>query len=346
VKGWSYLLRSDNFLNAFSDPTLSDTAASRLSGTLESPPTRLSFGLDYTYLYSRYQAQPTGYYQQAGVLRPTVRATRTLSASARLGYESNDYFIPEYSNAVYGAGFAWTPNPRTKLDGFLDHRFFGASYGFNLNYRTRRTVWRLRGSRNTVTPLDQPLNQRPITTAELLDDAFRSRIADPTERERVVREFLDSAGLPPSLTQPYSFYANTIYVSEQWSGSVGFLGRRITADLAVFWQDNSPLSSAGFSAASAFAYDPFRQMGVTLNFTHRMSRLTSVTLGASRLETKRTGTPAPGLGDSTQDTTRVGLTHQLGPKTEATVAFRWSNFDSATDPYRERAVLAALAHSF
>jgi uncharacterized protein (PEP-CTERM system associated) len=279
-------------------------------------------------------------------VRPTLRATRNLSASVRLGYESNDYFVPAYSDAVYGAGFAWTPNPRTKLDGFLDHRFFGASYEVNLSYRTRRTVWRVRGSRNTITPLDQPLSQRPITTAELLDQAFRARIADPTERERVVRQFLDSAGLPASLTQPYSFYAPTIYVSEQWSGSVGLLGRRNTADLTLFWQDNTPLASVGLTPASAFAYDPFRQLGVALNFTHRISRLTSVTLGASRFQTKRTGTAALAQDTLTQDTGRVGLTHQLGPKTEFTVALRWLRFDSVTDPYRERAVLVALAHSF
>jgi uncharacterized protein (PEP-CTERM system associated) len=346
VQGWSYLVRNDNVWNAYTDANLADTSANRITTTVESPPSRMSFGLDYTYLYTRDQAQPTGYYQQWALVRPTVRATRTLSLSARAGYESNDYLIPEYSGGVYGAGLVWTPNPRTRLDGFLERRFFGAAYDMNLSYRTRRTVLRLRGFRGTVTPLDQPFTQRPATTAEVLDDAYRSRISDPTEREREVRRFLDTSGLPPSLVQTYSFYAPTIYVSKQWNASLAFVGRRNTADLTVFWQDNEPITTGGNLASSAFAYDPFRQFGVTLNVSHRLSGLTSVAFSAIRAETKRTAPGATSAGDFVQKTARIGLTHRLGLKTDASVAFRWSDFDSVVTPYRERAVLAALAHSF
>ena len=123
--------------------------------------------------------------------------------------------MTSYSGAVYGAGVDWTPNPRTKLDGFLEHRFFGPSYGLNFNHRTRRTAWRLSATRNTYTTIEQPLTLRPGTTAEVLDDAFRSQIADPAQREQAVKQFLERAGLPPSLTQPYTFYTNQIYLAEQ-----------------------------------------------------------------------------------------------------------------------------------
>ncbi len=107
---------------------LANSFASRFAAAVEAPPTRLSYGLDYTYLYTRDAGQATSYYQQVGRFRPVLRATRKLNVSARLGYESNNYEATRYTGAVYGAGVDWTPSPRTKLEGFLEHRFFGASY--------------------------------------------------------------------------------------------------------------------------------------------------------------------------------------------------------------------------
>lgn len=347
-RGWSYLLRNDNFWNGYSDAELASSFASRLFADIQSPPTRLNYGFDYTYLYTNDQAQPSAYYQQVGRVRPTLRATRTLTVSGRLGYESNDYLTPRYTGAVYGAGIVWTPNPRTRLDGYLEHRFFGSAYDLNLNYRTRRTVWKLRGTRNTATPLEQPLAQRPITTAELLDDAYRVRTADPTKREEEVRQFLANAGLPPSLTQPYSFYTDQVYVSSQWSGAVAVLGRRNTVELSAYWQDNEPITTGGNASPLTAGFQPFRQQGFALNFIHRLSGLTSVTLTASRLYTKptNTDTSAAGQDETTLDSVRLALTRQLGEKTDGSIGVRWQNFDSLTDPYRELAFLAALAHSF
>lgn len=222
-RGWKYLVRNDNYWNTYSASGLSSSTTSGILADVESPPTRLSYGFDYNYLYTRDQSQPTGYYQQVGRVRPIFRATRTLKLSARLGYESNDYAVTGYSGSIYGAGIDWTPNPRTKLAGFIEHRFFGPSYGLDFNYRTRRTTWRVSGTRNTYTAADQPLMLRPGTTAEVLDDAFRSQISDPAQREQAVKQFLERAGLPPTLTQPYSFYTNQIYLAQQVSGSVALL---------------------------------------------------------------------------------------------------------------------------
>lgn len=266
-----------------------------------------------------------------------------------MGYESNDYTTTRYSGSVYGAGADWTPNSRTRLDGFLEHRFFGESYGLNLNYRSRRTVWRLRGSRDTATTIEQPLTQRPATSAELLDDAFRARITDPVEREQAIKQFLNGAGLPSSVTPSYSFYSDQIYLSTQWTGSVALLGRRNTIELSVFWQENAPITTPTNASAAAAALTPFRQQGFAASFSHRLSLLTSLTLTANRLYARSTGqnTTLPGgQTDSRQDTVRLGLTHRLGQKTDGSLALRWQNFDSATSPYQEMAFLAALAHSF
>ncbi|HVO49172.1 MAG TPA: hypothetical protein VMT29_22860, partial [Steroidobacteraceae bacterium] len=88
TQGWTYLVRNDNFWNSFSDATLSDTVGNSVLATVESPRAWLHYGLDYVYLHTRDDAQPNGYYQQVGRWRPTVTVMRTLSVSARIGYEN------------------------------------------------------------------------------------------------------------------------------------------------------------------------------------------------------------------------------------------------------------------
>jgi uncharacterized protein (PEP-CTERM system associated) len=337
--------------NTYSAQGLDSSFASRLFASADSPPARVSYGLDYTYLYTNDAGQPTSNYQQVGRFRPILRATRRLNLSARLGYESNDYELTRYSGTVYGAGIDWTPNPRTRLDGFLEHRFFGASYGLNFNYRTRRTAWRLAGTRNTYTTIEQPLTLRPGTAAELLSEVYRSRITDPEKREQAVRDFLAGSGLPTSLTQPYTFFTNQVYLSEQWSGSMILTGRRHTIELSVFWQENDSVTDSA-ALLGTVPFTPFRQQGFNLSFTRRLSGLTSLTLSANRLYSQTVASDAADEGESTQDTLRLALTHQLGQKTDGSLALRWVNFESsgATDlvglPYQETAFIAGFAHRF
>jgi uncharacterized protein (PEP-CTERM system associated) len=348
ARGWTYLLRNDNLWNVYSDSQLAESFASRLAAIIESAPTRVNYGFDYTYLYTRNQAQPTAFYEQVGRFRPGVLATRRTNVSARLGYENNDYVTPQYSGAVYGAGIDWVPNPRTRLDGFLEHRFFGPSYALNFNYRTRKTVWRLRGTRNLTTTAEQSLTQRPATTAELLDEAFRARVPDPEQREQEVRQFLNNAGLSSALTQPYSFYTDQVYLSKLWTGSVAMLGRRDTLELAFFWQDNEPIPAPANASLAFAGVQPFRQQSLTLRFSHRLSAFTSLTLTGNRLYSQPTSADAAANAsqESIEDTVRLGLTHRLGERTDATIGLQWSNFDSVTNPYQEVSVIGGVAHTF
>jgi uncharacterized protein (PEP-CTERM system associated) len=348
-KGWSYQVRNDSFWNGYSDSQLADSFANRFSATAESPPTRLNYGLDYTYLYTTDDSSATAYYQRVARIRPIFRAKRTVNVSARLGYETNDYETPNNRGAVYGAGIHWTPNARTRLDGFLEHRFFGASYALNLDYRTRRTAWRLRGTRDTVTTIQQPLTQRPATSVEMFDQAYSAQTNDPTLRERLVREFLQSTGIPPSLTQPYSFYTDQVYVSTQWTGSMVLLGRRNSVELALIWQVNDPpITSAGTGLSTA-SVQGLLQRGVRLNYSHRVSALTSVSLTGGRLYAKTTdasSAPTVDDGKSIQDDVQLAVSHRLGRKTDASLGLRWSSFDSPSEPYREVSVRAAIGYNF
>jgi uncharacterized protein (PEP-CTERM system associated) len=345
--GWTYLVRNDNLWNKYSAEGLASSVSNSLSADVKSPPARVRYGFDYTYLRTRDESQPVAYYQQVARVRPILAVTPRLNVSARLGYESNDY-VNSYSGVIYGAGVEWAPDARTRLDGFVEHRFFGAGYGLNFNHRTRLTAWRLSATSDAYTAQQQPFKLQPGTTAEVLNDAMRSQIADPVQRQQAVKQLMERAGLPPALTQPYSFYTNQVYHARQVSGSFGLVGKRNTADLTLFWQDNEPITTGGEVLAPGFVGStPFRQRGVQLSFSHRLSGFSSVSLVSSRTY----ATEAPGLtsaaqGQLIQDTVRVSLTHQLSPRTDASIGVRWANFDSVSSPYQELALIAVLGHSF
>ena len=344
---WNYVIRNDNYWNIYNTAGLSNGVTNGLSADLVSPAARVRYGFDYAYLHNSFETPPTSYNQEVGRVRPIVTVTPRLNVSARLGYETNDYSPTNRSGPVYGAGARWTPTPRTTLDGFIEHRFFGPSYRLDLNHRTRMTSWRLSGTRNVYTAQDQGLTLVPPTMAEVLNDTFRSQIPDAAERDRAVQQFMQQAGLPQALTQPYSFYTNVPYISQQWSGSVGLLGRRNSFELSFLWQENQPATStSGPQPGGIVAYSQLRQQGFTANFTHRLSALSAITLTGNRLYSLAAAAPATPATGSTQNTLTLNLTRQLSPKTNASIGVRGINGQSGTSPYRERAVLAGVSHRF
>jgi uncharacterized protein (PEP-CTERM system associated) len=352
--GWVYLIRNDTYWNTYSQAGLADTYTSRTFANLEPPPSRFSTGLDYTYLYSRADAQSYSAYEQVIRARPIWGISRTSTLIGRLGYETNNYSVNDYSGSVYGAGVDWALSPRTKLDGFLEHRFFGAAFGLNLNHQTPSTVWRLTGTRNTYSAVDQRTVLRPTSTATMLDDALRYRVPEAKERALLVDQYLDRSGAPLSLTQPFSFYSDQPYISQQWTGSVAVLGTRSGAELSLLWQENeiigsrSPVPTAG----PFLDYKQFRQQGALLSVSRALTPVTAITLSGGR-RTSYFSQPRNSTTSSTakvvEDGVRLTLGRRLSPKTEASVGIRWANLNSASPTigsYEERAVFVSLGHTF
>jgi uncharacterized protein (PEP-CTERM system associated) len=343
--GWTYEVRNQNFWNTYDTEGLSDSVTHRISAFFDSPPTRLRYGGDYSFFYSRDDSQSIAYYEQVVRFRPSLAVTPRLTVSARIGYETVEY-VTDSSGPIYGAGVDWTPTPRTRLEAFLEHRYFGPSYGLDFSHRTRFSIWRLRATRDTYTTLDQPLTLRPGTTAEALDAAFETRFTDPAQREQAVREFMQRAGLPPALTQPYTFYTNQIYVSEQWSGSVILLGRRNTLEFELFWQDNEPTTVSGDALLGVFAtFERFRQWGAAAIYTRGLSPRTTFTFSARRTYAETTSV-AIGSSESVEDALRASVTRQLSSKSSVSIGLRYTDFDSDDIPYRELAAIGAFAHNF
>jgi uncharacterized protein (PEP-CTERM system associated) len=344
--GWSYLVRNDNFWNTYNTAQLASSFTSKVAADAKSPPARLRYGFDYTYIYTRYESQPTSYTEQVARVRPILAVTRRLELSARLGYETNDYFTRN-SGAVYGAGLDWTPTPRTKLTGFVEHRFFGPAYGVDFSHRTRLTAWTLNAKKSTYTTAEQPLALQAGANPQVLNDALRSQIPDPAQREQAVRQILERLGLPPNSTLPYSFFTNQVYLAEQVAAAVGIIGKRNTAQLELVWQSDEPITTGGATfPVGLLGTTGFKQQGLRLTFSHLITAFTNVSLVGTRIYSRESATVSAAPVKSTESTAYVAMTHRLSPKTDASLALRWSNLTSDVNPYREKAVIVVLAHGF
>jgi uncharacterized protein (PEP-CTERM system associated) len=346
--GYRYLLRNDTTWTAVEGSQVPDQFESRVLAKLDSPIVRVGWGVDYDYRYTKFDSQQS-YYEQLARVRGIWRANSDLTLSARLGYETNDYTIEAYSGEIYGAGAEWTPTPRTRLSGYVEHRFFGTSYEVNFNHRTRATGWRLRAARLTQTYRDQLFTLGPGELAVVTDAALQNRIADPLERQRAVEDFLLRSGLPSTLLTSQTFYTNQVYVAEQIDGTVTVFGGRNRLWLTLFWDDNEPVTTDAPTLAVALGTaGPFKQHGGIVGFTRDLGPRTAITFSAQRTDSTgtRTGT-APADAKSTEDTLRVIMHHQLTPKTSAAIGVRWVDFDSDfRSDYRERAAFGGVRHDF
>jgi uncharacterized protein (PEP-CTERM system associated) len=123
--------------------------------------------------------------------------------------------------------------------------------------------------------------------------------------------------------------------------SVAFLGVRNTVTLGANIINSRSLTTGALGAPDDFsASTEIEQRGVTADWAHRLSPLTSVNVLASRYTSSAKASPV----ESTQTSYRVVLTHQIGPKTWGSLGARLVNFDGSgglTD-YREKAVTAAV----
>lgn len=349
-RGFAYSVRNDNFWTTYSGSGLSNNLISNIIVNIESPGTRVRYGFDYNYLYTKYESQPSAFYQQLARLRPTLAVTPTLVVSARIGYETNDYPLSESQGPIYGGGLDWAPTPRTKLSGFAEHRFFGLSYGVNFTHRTRLTAWTLTASRNTSTSTDQTLSLQPGPTQAVLDAALLTRVPDAVERQQAVSQLMRQAGLPPVLSSPYTFYTNQVYLANQAIASVALLGKRNTATLSLFYQDNEAITPSGTALPGVLVnFNNFRQRGGDLTLGHNLSAFSTVTFTAQRVYGLGTNPQTPALQaqeESIQNTFYLIFTRQFGAKTYGSLGARWVDFDSPISAYQEAAVFASLFHSF
>ncbi|MBR0568562.1 TIGR03016 family PEP-CTERM system-associated outer membrane protein [Azoarcus sp. L1K30] len=317
---------------------LSDPAAGSLLG----------WGLDYSQNTSEYDDSTT-----RNVTQETARATLYMNVTPQFrmraigGHESNDYASAQREGgSIYGGGFDWNPTERTSISGTTEERIFGRGYNFSLKHRAQRSTWDLsyvRDISSSLQTLSGGIFQDPLFLAFYNDPAMIAALPDSAQREAFVRLLLGY----PATGGTGEVVSNAHFLSKSLRGAFSLIGVRNSFSMSFMRTDRARLSSlTGLSAQDDFALsDTVKTSSVTLSFNHKLSGTSSLNTAVTRSRSQ--GASGTGL-DTRRTTATVGVTTQLGARTNAGLAYRYQRSDgsSALSDFTENAVTASLGMTF
>ncbi|MCU0804990.1 MAG: TIGR03016 family PEP-CTERM system-associated outer membrane protein [Burkholderiales bacterium] len=345
----SYYLRNDNIWTSLGGApvSVSDSYTNVLSAQLSSPVDPFGWQVQGYRSNVTFTDQSQAFLTELARLRLLYAINPQLQVSLDGGYEHNDYPATQYSGAIYGAGFRWTPTPRTNVVGNWEQRFFGSSYYLLAEHRTPLSVWSLNASRG-ISSFPQALATLPAGNVDLLLNAsLQSRIPDPVARQAAVDQIIQQRGLPTTLTGPLTLYNQQILLLEQVRATFGILGARNSLFFNAFWVKTQPITASGTVIPSIGANvltNNNEQYGVSAVFSHNLTAITSLNLSATGL---RTDSLPPQTLETKQYILRAVVNTQLSAKTTGFVGLRYTWFDSnAFNDYTEAAAFAGLNHTF
>jgi uncharacterized protein (PEP-CTERM system associated) len=279
-------------------------------------------------------------------------ATQQLNVGVFGGYDDYDFsgLGGAQSGAAYGANLQWTPSARTSLQASAGHRFYGPSYSLALQHRSRGTVWNVLYSDAVSSTRSQFLLPQAINTAAMLDNLFRAQIPDPLLRAAAVQAYIQSAGLPPSLSTSVNFLSNRYSLQKQFNASVAWQLARTTSTFTVFKNKREMLSSQQVDSAllgsSLLALnDNTEQTGAMASVSYRPGAQTVATLIGNANNVKSLST---GRSSHHRDL-RFNLARTFSSRTSGSVELRRVQGSFAGPgglDYTENAISATLSTRF
>jgi uncharacterized protein (PEP-CTERM system associated) len=280
----------------------------------------------------------------AATLRYAV--TPRLAVALSTGYDSNDY--PAIAGAPQGhswnSALSWDPSARTSMMISAGHRFYGRSYGLDLNHRARRSVWRLwYGEEITSTRLPYAtLSQNDAEST--LDQLWRVAIPDPAARRQQIEQFLRGAqSLGPGLGGA-NYFSHAYYLQKLLNASLALGGAhstllfRLSGNVRTA-QTPTTLDNAIVGPGPANLLDKTRERDADLLWDWQLSPRSGVNLAAtdSRIESVYAGRT------DTNVVLKAGMRRQFQRKVSGTVELRRVRHgSSAGGAYRENALGATL----
>jgi uncharacterized protein (PEP-CTERM system associated) len=262
----------------------------------------------------------------------------------RAGNESDNYTtLSRNSRSTYGAGVAWAPTERTQVRAQGDKRSFGNGYSLEVSHRTALTAWKFVDSRDVQVPAAQLSKVSSATALELQTQQLTSAFPDPVQREQEARALLAAAGISPDQALLGNILSTRPYLQRRQEASVSITGALNTVTFTAQRQMNEQLSSVT-AVADDFAISPrIRQSGFSVNWAHKLTPDSSVTVSSQR---NKTAGETAALESRLQNWS-VLLTTRLAQKTSASLGFRQTSTDRAAgNNFDEQAVTGSLLVSF
>lgn len=318
-RGFEYELRHGITSTTSNNSALGDFRTTQWTGRLASPVRLFGWSLDYQDTDVHREGSAVLPDQESRIFRARLflQPNESWRISAIAGREENNFVLQQTQReTIRGAGLSWQPGPRTSADFRYEHRFFGPSRLARLTHRTRMTAWNIGYSRDTSTFQHLVLSLPPGNTAGLLDAIFTASVPDPAQRAAAVRQFMQTAGIPASLSGPVSFYTQRVFLRDGVDASFAILGRRNSITFTAFNVENTRISAdANTLAQDAFLVsERFRQRGFGIHADHRLTPSTSIGATASQTYTRQ---EQPTQLDIRNDQYAVNLNHALSAKTAA-----------------------------
>ncbi len=328
---WRYLVRSDNSYTytTQADASLDNAYYGRHLAEVVRAATPFGGSLRVQSDITRFddERQPD---QHLEIALATVNYAFTpqFVAGLRGGYERTNYTANDDSGPVYGAELTWTPNPRTRVGGFWESRFFGPSYLFEASNRQRALAANLSASRS-ITTYPQLILQLPSTgnVSGLVNAILVARFPDPVERARQVQDLIDRQALPASLPSGINIFSQGVNIVTSGTGTLAWMGVRNTLALTLYYLKTAPLPESAIPP-TFIAFNNNIQKGASLSFSHRLSPVMLLNAGISRSETR--GFDQTAGQNTDENVLEVQATRQLTPRSSGFVGARYRQWDSTS----------------
>ncbi len=270
------------------------------------------------------------------------QSTAELGLRLRVGTESSDLLTGQSEQkTTWGAGLAWVPGPRTKLQMDFDRRFFGQGHSVLLSHRMSRTIVTFNDTRSFQT--GGVTGRGFISAYDLFFAQFASNEPDPVRRDQLVRTFLSNNGLDPdSQLVIGGFAAGGPLVQRAQQLAFAYNGLRNSVVFTVLHTRSSRLgndSSTGGDLSNVGSVD---QRGANLSWSYRLTPISSVILTTGFQRTAGSGA----FGGNDLRTVLTTWSTRLSPDTAFSLTLRRSLYDNDQRPYGESAVIATVRMQF
>ena len=267
------------------------------------------------------------------------RVNHELSAGAIVGWESTDIIsAARETHITRGLRLSWIPSERTQLNAEVERRFFGNAHNVSFLYRLPRAVL----SFSDVRSLSNGVGQSSTVTQGTWYDIFNRQFSGMPEGERdaLVQTALRERGINANPQELQSFLSSGVTVNRQQQLAFAWLLPRDTLTFALQQSDARRISTlvAGTDVFSTFSN--IQQRGYSLTLAHRLTPLSSLTLGLTQRQTS---------GDALETKLRsmtVAWSTQLSTRARFSLLGRHARFSSSTRPYTESALMGSLATTF
>ena len=260
------------------------------------------------------------------------------------GVEANDYLTADKeSESIKGAGFEWSPTERTKLSVTRENRYFGNANAIDFTHRTAGTAWKYKESKDvTATPNEQSA-LGVGTNYDLLFSQYSSAIPDPVARAAYVNALLLSAGISPNAQMQGGYLTSGVQLQHRREFSFAVTGVRNTVTFAANQSEtSSPTGATVLVGNNLEAFQKIEQRAASVNWSHKLTPLSTLVAMVSRLESTGSGTTAL---DTTQRNYTLNFLTKLAPNTSAGLGARRVIMDGTTS-YTENAFTGTLSHQF